>query len=558
MTWESDVLKQLTHNKGGGALGGFDKHGTVNSSLEDDYSYLGMISEVGNAVGKNLNGGDPFAEPSSIWTPPPGHPAATTTLPQQLRDERLPIGQRSVLAGGGAGAGGRRMERDIDLNSVLADRSLVESLAPTIDTVNLEHIAEQLLSSDEVMRILAKRLGLPEDQIVPADELSSVFSMESNHYDKDDEFQLQNNQRGGGGGRGNPLNAPRDNEIDIIDEQEYHSDDDIWSINNDDEVGDYDYEKYLNDDQLPQNQMESAALKRQEMKERFHFGESDNHSVPSNVPYLNLDPITGTSNIEIEHNQERYGWRRLPRPQLTTAFLTNALKTHVRGPDPTSCNTTNAPVFLSPISPVDAIQYVPERHTTSIESLFIQDAKKDMERSIAVLKRNIAREEELSRNLPTDDLLLFGEAKEFTSADQLIAKQYNQDKAAITDPKEMAKDQAILAAKATNIAQMEDALAEDIPINTADDFGNTLLILSAQQGSKRMCKFLLRRGANINIQNLSGNTALHYCYAYTNLELADYLKTKVREFKFLICWLFLLSFTFFFVFFAYFLSLFVC
>ena len=41
-----------------------------------------------------------------------------------------------------------------------------------------------------------------------------------------------------------------------------------------------------------------------------------------------------------------------------------------------------------------------------------------------------------------------------------------------------------------------------------------------------MCKFLLRRGANINIQNLSGNTALHYCYAYSNLELADYLKSK--------------------------------
>jgi hypothetical protein len=531
MTWESDVLKQLIKGGGGGgALGGYDKHGTVNSSLEDDHSYLGMISEVGNPVGKNLNS-DPFAEPSSIWTPPPGQPV--TTLPQQLQgygDGRLPLGQRSVLAGGGGGGGvGRIIEGDIDLNSVLADRSLLESLAPTIDTVNLEHIAEQLLSSDEVMRILAKRLGLPEDQIVPADELSSVFSMESNHFDKEEENQLQQHQRGGGG-RGNPLNAPRDNEIDIIDEQEYHSDDDIWSINNDDEVGDYDYEKYLNDDKLPQNQMESAALKRLEMKERFHFGEGDNHSIPSNVPYLNLDPITGTSNIEIEHNQERYGWRRLPRPQLTTSFLTNALKTHVRGPDPTSCNTTNAPVFLSPISPVDAIQYVPERHVTSIESLFIQDAKKDMERSIAVLKRNIAREEELSRNLPTDDLLLFGEAKEFTSADQLIAKQYNQDKAAITDPKEMAKDQAVLAAKATNIAQMEDALAEDIPINTADDFGNTLLILSAQQGSKRMCKFLLRRGANINIQNLSGNTALHYCYAYSNLELADYLKSKVTGF----------------------------
>jgi ankyrin repeat protein len=73
---------------------------------------------------------------------------------------------------------------------------------------------------------------------------------------------------------------------------------------------------------------------------------------------------------------------------------------------------------------------------------------------------------------------------------------------------------------------MEDALAMEISINTADDFGNTLLILAAQQGSKRMCKFLLRRGAKINLQSTVGNTPLHYCYAYHNIPLGDYLKLK--------------------------------
>ena len=85
---------------------------------------------------------------------------------------------------------------------------------------------------------------------------------------------------------------------------------------------------------------------------------------------------------------------------------------------------------------------------------------------------------------------------------------------------------AILAAKSNNIAEMEDALEVDISVNTADAFGNTLLILAAQQGSKRMCKFLLRRGANINLQALSGNTCLHYCYAYSQFALAEYLKLK--------------------------------
>ncbi|CAE7705129.1 HOS4 [Symbiodinium microadriaticum] len=73
---------------------------------------------------------------------------------------------------------------------------------------------------------------------------------------------------------------------------------------------------------------------------------------------------------------------------------------------------------------------------------------------------------------------------------------------------------------------MEDALEEDISIDTSDQFGNTLLILAAQQGSRRMCKYLLRRGANINIQSLAGHTALRYCYAYSHFELADYLKSR--------------------------------
>jgi len=505
-TWESDVLKQLTANgvRTDPVPKAAFKTGSVASSLADDRTYLDNLSEVN----------DPFAEPASTWAPQDERKGATTgggmsiagSLPGVTGKPPLGPGNRSVMS---------------DLDSIRADRSLQESVAATIDTVNLEHIAEQLLSSDEVMRVLAKRLGLPEDQVVPADELSSVFSMNSHQFESSNNNLQDIQQLKDNDGR---LNAPREKDIDYIEELEYHSDDDLWSDEEGEEVGDFDIERYLGTD-LPSNPLEVAQLRR---RDNGHlYNKDDDHSVPSNVPYLNLDPILGkTSNLEIEHNEERYGWRRLPRPRLTTAFLTNALKTHVRGPDITSCNTINAPIFLSPISPVDAIQYIPDKHMTAIESLFIPDAKKDMERSIATLQRNIKREEELSRNLPTDDLLLFGEAKEFTSTDLAIQKQYQKDKAAITDPKEAAKDAAIMAAKATNIAQMEDALAEDIPINTADDFGNTLFILAAQQGSKRMCKFLLRRGANINIQNLTGNTALHYCYAYSNIELADYLKTK--------------------------------
>ena len=90
--------------------------------------------------------------------------------------------------------------------------------------------------------------------------------------------------------------------------------------------------------------------------------------------------------------------------------------TQTLGPDKDSSNTFNTPVFLVPISPVDACQYVPENFSSNIESIFVPDAKKDMERAMATVERNIKREEELSKNVATDDLLLFGAATEMTTA----------------------------------------------------------------------------------------------------------------------------------------------
>ena len=67
---------------------------------------------------------------------------------------------------------------------------------------------------------------------------------------------------------------------------------------------------------------------------------------------------------------------------------------------------------------------------------------------------------------------------------------------------------------------------ERININCTDEHGNTLLILAAQQGNKRMIKFLLRRGANMNTQNFAGNSCLHYAYAYNHEALGQYLESK--------------------------------
>ena len=87
--------------------------------------------------------------------------------------------------------------------------------------------------------------------------------------------------------------------------------------------------------------------------------------------------------------------------------------------------------------------------------------------------------------------------------------------------------EVIFAAKHSNINYLKEVLDENgVDIDTYDEFGNTLFIIACQQGNKKMCKFLLRRGAYINAQNQSGNTGLHYLYEYKKNDLAEYLLQK--------------------------------
>ena len=62
--------------------------------------------------------------------------------------------------------------------------------------------------------------------------------------------------------------------------------------------------------------------------------------------------------------------------------------------------------------------------------------------------------------------------------------------------------------------------------NSRDKYGNTILIVGAQNGNKSIVKLALRYGAHINMTNCSGNTALHFCVEYDYKELAQYLLSK--------------------------------
>ncbi|TYZ59008.1 hypothetical protein PybrP1_009307 [[Pythium] brassicae (nom. inval.)] len=59
-----------------------------------------------------------------------------------------------------------------------------------------------------------------------------------------------------------------------------------------------------------------------------------------------------------------------------------------------------------------------------------------------------------------------------------------------------------------------------------DPMGNTLLSVACQNNNKRIAKLCMRRGADINTQNLNGQSVLHYCHEYGFHDLMDYLMDK--------------------------------
>lgn len=65
-----------------------------------------------------------------------------------------------------------------------------------------------------------------------------------------------------------------------------------------------------------------------------------------------------------------------------------------------------------------------------------------------------------------------------------------------------------------------------LPIDYPDVVGNTLLMVACQNGNKRIAKLCLRRGAELNRQNINGQSCLHYSFGYGFEDLGEYLIDK--------------------------------
>jgi ankyrin repeat protein len=72
--------------------------------------------------------------------------------------------------------------------------------------------------------------------------------------------------------------------------------------------------------------------------------------------------------------------------------------------------------------------------------------------------------------------------------------------------------------------KVEESLNLGFKVDSEDEKGNTLLIVACQNANKRLTEMLLIRGANVNHQNATGNTPLHYAMAFdTEGQLGEYL-----------------------------------
>jgi len=76
------------------------------------------------------------------------------------------------------------------------------------------------------------------------------------------------------------------------------------------------------------------------------------------------------------------------------------------------------------------------------------------------------------------------------------------------------------------LEEVDHALESGFSIDTRDENGNTLLMTAAQNGLKQMARLCLRYRSDINYKNNRGNTALHFCFGFGNIELGEYLLSK--------------------------------
>lgn len=152
--------------------------------------------------------------------------------------------------------------------------------------------------------------------------------------------------------------------------------------------------------------------------------------------------------------------------------------------------------------------------------------------------REVLRTEFISQVIEGDDLLSPGERQfaanlrersSFAILDGDVIYQ-RQENSAVNDGM-MAENFELVCryVRHGKYSELENVINDNdwsLPIDYVDGAGNTLLMISCQNGNKRIAKLCLRRGGTINLQNMNGQTCLHYAFGYGFDDLGNYLILK--------------------------------
>lgn len=84
------------------------------------------------------------------------------------------------------------------------------------------------------------------------------------------------------------------------------------------------------------------------------------------------------------------------------------------------------------------------------------------------------------------------------------------------------------AARHNRVDSVTYLLDQGVPLNSCDVHGNTILSIACQNGLKRMAKLALRRGININSQNVSPVLMLCWCLLWVLIEGGDSIEATQR------------------------------
>ncbi|KDO28953.1 hypothetical protein SPRG_06054 [Saprolegnia parasitica CBS 223.65] len=204
------------------------------------------------------------------------------------------------------------------------------------------------------------------------------------------------------------------------------------------------------------------------------------------------------------------GWKRLNVAKLPKSFAKKVYEPSIATPPPTAV-APNIPLVAGLIDPAKTGTYEQPNDVPDFRAHFVPSLEAEVVLMNKLLQSQAKRQKQ-------------------TSIADVFAEMDDDDEppSPVSDADNIRK--AVLYTRNNNVKELESMFDAGVHVNAQDENGNSLFILACQQGNKNMCKFLMRRRCDTNMQNFRGNTGLHYCFEYKWHELAEYLKEKgVRD-----------------------------